>query len=395
MADIKVLVCKIENLRPHPNADKLEIVDCLGWQCVVSKGKYQNNDKVLFIPPRAIIPTDLADSWGITNYLQGKEGSKRVGQINLRGIKSFGLIIDCPEVLKNYSGDLKDHFGITKYDPPIKTIGLSGNRTKSGQAISNPSEWQPYTDIENARYYLNAFKEGESVVITEKIHGMNAILFATRGSFDRHNYYASSRKLCRKEPVVFDKWHYFFAKHFNKIWKFITGRRFLNQNPNTEGSVFWQPYKEYELKKVFKFLFKNLPFAKSIYLYGEIYGPGVQYLPYDAEPGKPKFKLFDIKINGTYLDWPRVQMLVEEIQNTLGIQLPTVPVLYEGPFNWEFVKTFSSGSSTLNTTHIREGCVIKPTQERIEPGVGRLILKYINDDYLMDKKAEESDVTEV
>lgn len=153
--------------------------------------------------------------------------------------------------------------------------------------------------------------------------------------------------------------------------------------------------KEYELKKVFKFLFKNFSFAKSIYLYGEIYGPGVQYLPYDAEPGKPKFKLFDIKINGVYLDWSRAQMLVEGIQNRLGIQLPTVPVLYEGPFNWEFVKTFSSGSSTLNTTHIREGCVIKPTQERIEPGIGRLILKYINDDYLIDKKAEESDVTEV
>jgi hypothetical protein len=37
--------------------------------------------------------------------------------------------------------------------------------------------------------------------------------------------------------------------------------------------------------------------------------------------------------------------------------------------------------------HIREGVVVKPTIERTDPKIGRVVLKYLNDDYLLQKES--------
>jgi len=58
-----------------------------------------------------------------------------------------------------------------------------------------------------------------------------------------------------------------------------------------------------------------------------------------------------------------------------------VPVLYEGPYIKEKMLKLSSGKSTM-ADHIREGVVIKPTEERWHDEVGRVQLKLVSNEYL-------------
>jgi hypothetical protein len=66
--------------------------------------------------------------------------------------------------------------------------------------------------------------------------------------------------------------------------------------------------------------------------------------------------------------------------------VPTVPVLYRGPFSLQKMKELADGNSTLTgADHIREGVVVKPVKERTHPKVGRLALKYIGIQYSLSK----------
>ena len=121
-------------------------------------------------------------------------------------------------------------------------------------------------------------------------------------------------------------------------------------------------------------------------IFGEIYGQGVQKLLYDS-PNGIRVKYFDMKIkveNGfmKYLDWDD---FVERCQEE---SLSTVPVLYRGPFKKDILVKLSQGNSTFGN-HIREGVVVKPVKERIDNRLGRVILKYINDEYLLIKNKSD------
>jgi hypothetical protein len=45
---------RIETVELHPNADRLEIVHVLGFNCVVPKGLYRKDDIVVYIQPDTV-----------------------------------------------------------------------------------------------------------------------------------------------------------------------------------------------------------------------------------------------------------------------------------------------------------------------------------------------------
>ena len=49
MSTLKCEVCKIENILPHGNADRLEIALVKGWQCITLKEKYKTGDEIVYI----------------------------------------------------------------------------------------------------------------------------------------------------------------------------------------------------------------------------------------------------------------------------------------------------------------------------------------------------------
>jgi len=84
-------------------------------------------------------------------------------------------------------------------------------------------------------------------------------------------------------------------------------------------------------------------------------------------------------IDGKYINFYEVVIWCEK----LGLEY--VPILYEGPFDLDKIKNLTLGNSVLVPIQkVREGVVIKPMKEE-KCHMGRKVLKYISDDYLLQK----------
>ena len=117
MSSLIVEVSKIQQILPHPNAEKLELAHVKGWQCVVPKAKYSAGDLIVYIPPDSVLPAELSDRLGITKYLS----NGRVRCAKLRGEPSFGVVMDLEDASWTEGLDVRERLGITKFIPPIKT----------------------------------------------------------------------------------------------------------------------------------------------------------------------------------------------------------------------------------------------------------------------------------
>lgn len=113
---------KIENKRPHPNADRLDLVDVKGYQCVTQKGLYENGDSVIYIRTDTVLP----DSPWADDYRKYSPG--RVRAVKLRDEWSEGIIVPFSLLKEHginfhmavYFGmDVSEIIGVTKFVPPI------------------------------------------------------------------------------------------------------------------------------------------------------------------------------------------------------------------------------------------------------------------------------------
>jgi RNA ligase (TIGR02306 family) len=333
MSTLIVEVCKIELVQPHGNADALELAQIKGWQCVIPKGRYVAGDLVTYIPIDALIPVEHSDRWGITKYLS----NGRVRCARLRGEPSFGVIVEREDAAWPEGMDVQDVYGITKYIPPVK-IG-------AGDAAPAHALFVEYTDVENLRNFPDVLDEGEEVVVTEKIHGTNCRL-----GWIEDELMAGSMSVRRLRPE------------------------------SLAGNIYWQPIAVPGVEDLLRTLGAE---HRQVILFGEIFGSKVQSLNY-GQTGAGGFRAFDLLVDGKYRDTADFEATCAEF----GVLM--VPVLYRGPYSLETVKTLSEGNTTLGGDHIREGVVVKPAVERINPKVGRVCLKYIGDQYLFAKNVTDS-----
>ncbi len=108
----------ILNVSRHPNADLLDVVQVLGYECIVRKGEWAVGDYCVFFEPDCVLP----DQPWAAFY---KNRSSRVKAIKLRNVWSFG-VVEKPERV-GYKGPLNssvvglnisEAMGVTKYEPP-------------------------------------------------------------------------------------------------------------------------------------------------------------------------------------------------------------------------------------------------------------------------------------
>lgn len=340
--EIYSTVFTINEICEHPGADQLEIVKPLGWQVVTRKGTYKVGDLCVYIQPESLIPNDLAEKWGVKEYLKGSN-KDRVGQIRLRGEPSFGFIAPLPEGNWNDGDNLAEFLQIKKYEPPIKTT--------CGDAEKDHGNFPPYTDIENLRNFPNVFDLGEEVVATEKCHGTNSRIGKISDEL-----MAGSMGLRRKRPER------------DEDWKLNT---------------YWFPLSLPAVRKMVGSLGEKF---QQVIVYGEVYGGNIQkgYV-YDTH-SSIGYKVFDIKIDGNFLSHDDLFNTCKEY----GVEM--VPVLYRGPYSIDAIKKVADGKTTLGADHIREGVVVRPIIERRHPKVGRLVMKYVGDEYLLSKHPDSKDV---
>ena len=186
-------VCKVKNIRPAENADRLNLCDVFGNTVVVDKN-VNENDLYVYFPCDGQLSLDfclnnnllrkLPDGTPGTGYMDPDK--RNVVAIKLRGNKSDGLIL--PLTCLDYCfedgavahlkiGDTIDvvngHEICTKYIPRSnKRVGhpTNGNRTRKRRVPIAPL-FVEHADTEQLAYNLGAFRSGDEVEITLKMHG--------------------------------------------------------------------------------------------------------------------------------------------------------------------------------------------------------------------------------
>lgn len=335
MSSLIVEVCRIEKVFDHPNADALELAHIKGWQCVIPKGKYRAGDLVTYIPIDSVLPLELSERLGITKYLSGG----RVRCAKLRNEPSFGVAIDVADSTWTEGHDVMAYYGITKYDPPVTS-------TEPDTGPNHPLFF-PYTDIENMRNFPALIREGEEVSVTEKIHGTNCRVAMLDGQL-----FVGSMDTPRLAPEVPAQGRYWYPTTLPGV------RALLDEQARA---------------------------SRQVIIFGETYGNGIQKSHRYGTKGTFGFAVFDVLVDGRFLDLRPLHALC----GRHGV--PIVPELYRGPFSLETVRALSVGKTTVGgDTHVREGVVVRPTTERRDPNVGRVILKYVGDDFLFGKNISDS-----
>lgn len=323
MSEFKVEVVQLGPIEKHPNADSLGLTTVFGFPVIIRLGELKEGDKAIYIPVDAVVPKeDLRFS-----FLE----KPRIKAKRLRGTFSMGLLIPADpsmEIGQNVTEALK----IVKYEEPIANVPFLG-----GDCISDPG-MPKYTDIENMRRYPTAIKDGEEVVVTEKIHGTNF-----RAGWINGEFYVGSHKTVKKE------------------------------DPN---NLYWKAATKANLKE----LLRPHP---DIVLFGEIYGY-VQDLRYGMKQGEFDVRFFDALDLKTmnYANQDALELVLK------GLGLLAVPVIYREPFKKDLL-TIAEAPSLVNSP-IMEGLVIRPVVERFSPELnGRCIVKHISEAYLTRKGGTE------
>ena len=183
-------VVRVENLRPHSNADRLQIATFFGNDTCVGLDVVQGEIGIYF-------PSDLqlsaefcdenhmcrkrANGTADTGYLDGDK--RNIRPIRLRGEKSDGIFVSLSAVA--YTGVNLDELNIgdkvemlngheicCKYIPRGRTVSANktGNRTRKKKEPIAPL-FAEHADTEQLSYNLNAFKPGDQIEITLKMHG--------------------------------------------------------------------------------------------------------------------------------------------------------------------------------------------------------------------------------
>lgn len=321
-----VNVIEIETVKPHANAERLEIVPVGGWQAVVKKGQFKTGDKAIYIEPDYTVPTSRPEFSFLAK--DGKD-RHRLKAVRLRGELSFGLLIPVPDELRDRAPgtDVMSELEIQRWEPVVK-ITMADELPQDQW----PETFAPKFDVESYEKFPHVIRDGEPVIVTEKIHGANARYTVVDGVF-----YLGSRN----RWLIPDGDHIWAraARSVPSIWTWC------EDNP---GAV----------------------------LYGEAFG-NVQSLKYGRTKGDVTFAAFAASTKGQWVDQPGLLRSLE----SYGV--PVAPVLYEGPFDIAHIKALAEQDSKIASEpgHMMEGVIIVPMAERFHASIGRVAVKHISNRY--------------
>lgn len=361
MSEFTIQVVKIGSIERLINSDHLSTTLVHGGYPVIFKTTdFKEGDLAVYIPVDSILPD--RPEWEFLG------NNKRIKAKRLRGTFSMGMLTQAqPGWVEGQN--VQKELGIEKWeDEGTLQLEKPGQSNKRRTAWENfivlcckywflrwlvgPAKWlnpkkdlsrylPEYTDIEGYRKHTNLLQDGEEVVCCEKLHGSN-------GAF-----------VCARVGVLRKKT--FILRSHHQVRKL------------GDGSIWDKVAQQYDLPNKMK----QYP---GLAVYGEIVGNVQKGFDYGFG-GKYALKVFDVldTKTGKYLNYQAASVIIA------GLGLERVPELYKGYWGKE-VLTLANGKTTVeNAKHIREGFVVKPLVER-NARIGRVILKVIGEEYLLNKK---------
>ena len=188
----KAYITTIKNIRNHPNADRLNIGECFGNFVIIDKS-YQENTPYIYFPVDGQLSIEYAE---YNNLVRKKDDAgnniggyldpakRNICAIKLRGEKSDGLVMPLESLA--WAGDIStlkvgDAIDIwngkeicKKYIPnrrPKTVAGGAGSHAARKAKHTIAPTFFEHVDTEQLAYNLSAFKSGDEIEITLKMHG--------------------------------------------------------------------------------------------------------------------------------------------------------------------------------------------------------------------------------
>ena len=186
-------VTTLKNVRQHPNADRMKLADCFGNTVCVGLDAVEG-EIVIYFPTDGQLSTEYCEQ---NNLVRKKDENgnniggyldpdkRNIRAIKLRGEKSDGLTMPLSslaytgiDVLSLNVGDtitvVNGHEICQKYIPKMKdrtSAGGAGTRAHRRAKRSIAPTFFEHADTEQLAYNLSAFKPGDEIEITLKMHG--------------------------------------------------------------------------------------------------------------------------------------------------------------------------------------------------------------------------------
>lgn len=314
-------------IRPHPNADRLDLVCVLGWQCVTKRHEFALGDSVVFVPIDTVLPPSpwsefLADKTRPTAPI-------RLRTVRLRGEHSQGLVLPVsilpPGTPASVGTEVGEILGVRKYEKeiPLHLAGVSLGPF--------PTHLASTTDEENGLSNPPLVTEVLSypVTVTRKMDGSSCTVVVESGEIT----HVCSRRLRLKE---------------------------------TPESSFWHAARR---------LSPRFPASGRIVIQGEIMGPGVQGNQLGLSA--PELHVFQVQFEGSFLDYAAMSRFCQEAG---GYQpVPMVAVLPAAVSLSELQAL--ADSQVLPSGAPAEGIVVRPQDYRRDMNGRPLGFKIINRNY--------------
>lgn len=406
----KAYVCELKNVRQHPNADKMKLATVFGNTICVGLDSYEKMLGVYF-PVDGQLSEEFCKIHDLVRRKNPETGEyeggymdpnkRNIKAIRLRGESSDGLFM--PISCLNYcfeDNDAKAHLSIgdtidivngheicQKYIPHSnkKSINYNqGNRTRKKKTPISPL-FAEHADTEQLPYNLSAFKEGDQIEITLKMHGTSqrtAYLPVFKG------YKKTFKdKIFRRTGTPIYDWGYVSGTRRTVLENFDGGYYGSNEFREKHSKFFEGKLQKGEevFYEVVGFTHTGAPIMtdcpnkrvndkKFLKQYGE-----TTTFSYDCKPKESDIYVYRMTMtneDGFVVEYTPDFMRYRCEQ--MGVK--TVPVLWKGylggsscPFSddctynecnvglclMDIVEPLSDGPDPIGKTHIREGVVVR------------------------------------
>ena len=330
---------RIKYVKPIPDADSIETIGVLGWECVSKKGEFQPDDLCVYFEIDSLLP-EIPEFEFLRKSCWNDTFKKfRLKTIKLRKQLSQGLALPI-SVFPILSGltvgaDVTEIIGVEKYEPPIPAA-IVGDARSFSWPISKTDEIRVQLDDE---YGFIENLTGQPYYITLKLDG------------------TSSTFLIDPKDEVFH----------------VCGRNYSYKRNDTHS--FWKIAERYNIEQGLRAFWEK---GHRLAIQGEIVGPGIQKNPLGLNMvDLYVFNVVDIRTN-TRLCLDQSLVVAKE----LGVKF--VPILD---------KSSSFGYTVDDLLELAQGKYIhhfdsaKNSQERegivIRDICGKISFKAINNQFLL------------
>ena len=221
-------ITRVKELRKHSNADRLQVVTLFGNDVIVGLD-VKVGDLGVYFPTDGKLGLEFAKENNLLRISGSNEGGyldpekRHVSSLKLRGEKSDGLYLSVNSLSKfTKVANLKEGDTIAtingiliceKYIPKVKEVKQGtpkGDKNKKKLKVLYPL-FEQHLDTSQLAYNTHAFKEGDALTVTLKLHGTSQ-----RTAYTVKKEETRIHSLLRKVGIKIQP---------KKSWEYISGTR--------------------------------------------------------------------------------------------------------------------------------------------------------------------------